>query len=311
MTELLSAFGQYQQPLSAEIENIHRNLNLTGNANVTTVAADATLSPLHAGLVEVDTSAGAVTLTLPTAVGNLGLTYIFKITVAGNSLTLDASGAELIDGATTLVVRQLYRTIEIRSDNSAWQVMSGLDNNPAGAILPFGGTAAPTGYLLCDGSSKLRADYPALYAAIGTAFGTADGTHFNLPDFRGRFLRGVDHAQARDPDRATRSAMNAGGNTGDNVGSIQDHQFDEHTHVQDEHNHTQNQHRHNSLAENYKAYLCNVTKSAGSADAIFNGTGQYTSYTTPTNVATTATNQNTGGNETRPINAFVEYIIRY
>ena len=30
-----------------------------------------------------------------------------------------------------------------------------------------------------------------LFTAIGTAYGTADGTHFNVPDFRGIFPRGV------------------------------------------------------------------------------------------------------------------------
>jgi len=57
---------------------------------------------------------------------------------------------------------------------------------PTASILSFGGTSAPTGWLMCDGSSQLRANYSALFAAIGTAYGSVDGTHFNLPDFRGR-----------------------------------------------------------------------------------------------------------------------------
>ena len=45
----------------------------------------------------------------------------------------------------------------------------------------------PTNWLICDGSSLLRAGtYAALFAVIGTTYGTADGTHFNIPDFRGR-----------------------------------------------------------------------------------------------------------------------------
>ncbi len=92
---------------------------------------------------------------------------------------------------------------------------------PPGCILSFGGDVAPSGYLLCDGSSLLRATYAALFAVIGTAFGTADGTHFNLPDSRGRFLRFKDAGAGRDPDAGTRTAMAGGGATGDNVGSIQ------------------------------------------------------------------------------------------
>lgn len=62
---------------------------------------------------------------------------------------------------------------------------------PAGAVIPFAGAAAPTGFLLCDGSSKLRADYADLFTAISTTFGSADGTHFNVPDMRSRVPLGV------------------------------------------------------------------------------------------------------------------------
>jgi microcystin-dependent protein len=55
----------------------------------------------------------------------------------------------------------------------------------------YAGASAPTGWLLCDGASYLRADYAALFAVIGTTYGSADGTHFNVPDFRGRTPIGV------------------------------------------------------------------------------------------------------------------------
>ncbi|MCQ9208296.1 MAG: phage tail protein [Omnitrophica bacterium] len=94
-------------------------------------------------------------------------------------------------------------------------------NTPAGVILLFGGAAAPTGFLLSDGSSLLRASYSELFTAIGTAYGTAAGTHFNIPDLRGQFPRGVDGGAGVDPDAAGRTALQAGGNVGDNVGSKQ------------------------------------------------------------------------------------------
>jgi microcystin-dependent protein len=56
---------------------------------------------------------------------------------------------------------------------------------PAGAVLPFAGAAAPTGYLLCDGSAVSRTTYAALFAVLSTTFGVGDGsTTFNLPDMR-------------------------------------------------------------------------------------------------------------------------------
>lgn len=62
---------------------------------------------------------------------------------------------------------------------------------PAGTIQMFAGSAAPTGWLFCNGASLLRADYPDLFAVIGTTYGAADGTHFTLPDLRGRTPIGV------------------------------------------------------------------------------------------------------------------------
>lgn len=57
---------------------------------------------------------------------------------------------------------------------------------PAGTMTPYGGATVPDGWLECIGQSLLRADYPALFTAIGVTWGAADGTHFTLPDLRGR-----------------------------------------------------------------------------------------------------------------------------
>jgi len=92
---------------------------------------------------------------------------------------------------------------------------------PTGTILPFGGTVAPAGYLLCDGTEVQRSQYSALFAAVGEAFGSATNFTFTLPDMRGRFMRGVDGAATNDPDRNSRVAIAPGGNVGNNVGSLQ------------------------------------------------------------------------------------------
>lgn len=102
---------------------------------------------------------------------------------------------------------------------------------PLGTIVATARSTAPSGWLLCDGSAVSRATYADLFTAIGTTFGEGDGTTtFNLPDLRGRFLRGVDLGAGRDPDVSTRSAMGSGGNAGDAIGSIQDDAFATHTH---------------------------------------------------------------------------------
>jgi hypothetical protein len=68
---------------------------------------------------------------------------------------------------------------------------------PAGVILPYGGTSAPTGWLLCDGSAVSRTSYATLFAVIGTSFGIGDGsTTFNLPNFTNRFPYGASTGSA-------------------------------------------------------------------------------------------------------------------
>jgi microcystin-dependent protein len=63
---------------------------------------------------------------------------------------------------------------------------------PPGAVTEYGGSSAPTGWLLCDGSAVSRSTYATLFSAIGTNYGAGDGsTTFNLPDLVGRIPVGL------------------------------------------------------------------------------------------------------------------------
>ncbi len=75
----------------------------------------------------------------------------------------------------------------------------------------------PSGYLECDGAAISRTSYSALFTLLGTVFGVGDGsTTFNLPDFRGEFLRGFDNGRGVDIGRL--------------IGSFQLDEFKSHTH---------------------------------------------------------------------------------
>lgn len=101
---------------------------------------------------------------------------------------------------------------------------------PTGKVDAFAGSTAPTGWLLCDGSSLLRATYPRLFSVIGTTYGAADGTHFNVPDCRGRFLIGV---KAADGD------FDALGETGGaKTKTLAEANMPAHTHTGPAHTHT-------------------------------------------------------------------------
>ena len=98
---------------------------------------------------------------------------------------------------------------------------------PVGTIIPFAGPnptqfADQGGWLYCNGDSLDRTVFAELFAAIGTNYGAPDGNHFNVPALQGMFLRGCSrNAPTTDPDVASRVALRLGGNTGPNVGSSQ------------------------------------------------------------------------------------------
>lgn len=61
-----------------------------------------------------------------------------------------------------------------------------------GEVKAYAGATAPTGFLFCHGQAVSRTTYSALYAVLGNSHGSGDGlTTFNLPDYRGSFLRGL------------------------------------------------------------------------------------------------------------------------
>ena len=64
-----------------------------------------------------------------------------------------------------------------------------------GVVKMYAGSAAPTGYLLCNGAAVSRTTYDDLFAVIGTTWGVGDSsTTFNIPDICGAAPAGVGAA---------------------------------------------------------------------------------------------------------------------
>ncbi len=215
-----------------------------------------------------------------------------------------------------------------------------------GKVEAFAGDASsvPVGWLLTDGSAVSRAVFADLFAVIGSTHGEGDGaTTFNVPDYRGRFLRGVDGAAGRDPNSGGRSAMNAGGNSGNAVGSVQGGattrptanfttvSSGSHSHGMlsaGSHNHSVGfggTHSHNAGdlvvrspnedgdangSPRWAAQRFNVfTASAGSHSHSVSFTGSH-AHTISASGSHSHT-QGIGDAETRPINAYVNWIVKY
>lgn len=93
---------------------------------------------------------------------------------------------------------------------------------PAGLMVPYTGGAAPSGWLLCDGSAVSRTTYARLFAAIGGTFGSGDNsTTFNLPDMRGRVPAGRDNMGGSAAIRLTSGGSGVDGSTVGASGGIQ------------------------------------------------------------------------------------------
>jgi len=239
--------------------------------------------------LQVDDEANDATPFVVDSLGNVGV----QTTMPTVSLDVNTTDAIGMPNGTTAQRPVVANTGDMRF-NSTLNLMEYYNGTkwvsisiiPAGSMQPFGGVAGvtPTGWLTCDGSAVNRTAYADLYAVIGTNYGEGDGvTTFNLPDLRGRFLRGADNGAGNDPDATVRTASNIGGNAGDAVGSLQGDEIINHAH---------------------NASVNNVPY------------GYDTGSAYPGSMITNATNGNkntgsTGGSETRPKNVNVNFIIKY
>jgi len=117
-------------------------------------------------------------------------------------------------------------------DGSSGQVLSTdgsgqLDWSSAfssGMLVPYAGSSAPSGWLLCYGQAVSRSIYSALFSAIGTTYGAGDGsTTFNLPDLRGRVIAGQDDMGGTSADRLTNQTDGIDGDTLGAIGGAETH----------------------------------------------------------------------------------------
>ncbi|MBF0238566.1 MAG: tail fiber protein, partial [SAR324 cluster bacterium] len=227
--------------------------------------------------------------------GNVGIgttSPAYKLDVVGTSNMQGKIQSQDIVAATD-------NSYELGSSSVKWKKVHAVDVSlPPGLIMPSAvpghNTTPPTGWLYCEGSAVSRTTYADLFTAIGTTYGSGDGsTTFNLPDYRGYFLRGMADGQTKDPDRATRTDR-GDGITGDVVGTKQ-----------------------TEAVTPQAVYVAGKQLSFGTVSTgetafmrinenpLYDGKGYNGTWGAWSN-ATTG-----GGNETRPLNINVVYLIKY
>ncbi len=88
---------------------------VTKTANYTATTDDHT--------IRVDTTGGNVTIALPAASGNAGRMFVIKKTVAANTVTVDPSGAETIDGSSTITLTSQYEHVRVQCNGTSWDLI--------------------------------------------------------------------------------------------------------------------------------------------------------------------------------------------
>ena len=121
--------GNREYALRCQLQNLEDVVSALGAARTNAVGVvTVTTTTYTAGaatviLVDDDTAGGAVTITLPTAVGRKGIQYIVKKLGTTATVTVDADGSELIDGDLTAVIPTQYESATLVSDDLNWAVI--------------------------------------------------------------------------------------------------------------------------------------------------------------------------------------------
>jgi microcystin-dependent protein len=133
----------------------------------------------------------------------------------GNAYLLNSSGSEYLVGTAAAV--------------------------PSGTVLPYAGSSAPSGYLLCNGANVSTTTYAALYAVIGYSFsgGSSPGSGlFSLPNMARSVPMGAGGT-------GTGTIGNAVGNTGGEENhTLSIAELASHNHIDTGHQHNMAEHTH-------------------------------------------------------------------
>ena len=236
--------------------------------------SDAGLDVVNGLPIRLQDSSGApfVSLKSPSSLsGNVALTLPSSIT-NGGFLQTDGSG------------------------NLSFQIVAGV---PTGAVFCVAVATIPTGYLECNGAAVNRTTYAALFSFIGTQYGAGNGSStFNLPDLRGEFVRGFDNGRGVDSGRGIGSSQ-----SGQNLSHDHDADASATSNVSDP------GHRHPSRGYGNDDDGGNQFTGSGNNSVRNNAIEDATTgISVATNVSIDVDND--GGNEARPRNVAMMYIIK-
>lgn len=171
---------------------------------------------------------------------------------------------------------------------------------PSGCVSSFAMASAPTGWIVCDGSAISRTTYSVLFSAISTTWGAGNGsTTFNIPDLRGSFLRGTG-------SHGTQQMADTNPYAGPAVGAFEADDEGGHTHTGPSHTHAYN-HQH-SIPFGHTSNPSNSRLGSSNHNA---ANFWINNFSGNTGSGGTGASGSTGGDESRPFNAGIQWCIKY
>ena len=219
------------------------------------------------------------------------------------TFTPSATGNQSFKTNTGLKFNSANGTLTATSFAGNGANLTGVVAVPTGAIMAWPTESIPSGWLKCQGQAVARSTYSDLFSTLGVIYGAGDGSStFNLPDYRGEFLRGRAEGSANDPDRGSRTDR-GDGNGGDNVGTKQDYAVVNHSHGNNSGGNSNYGYNNNSnntgqFSKSGHGYYANQCHSGGIVHNMSYGSNY-------ANVNGHVTN-----NEVRPRNVYVHWIIK-
>lgn len=191
---------------------------------------------------------------------------IFSNNTNADANLVNANFSSIVNWLNTNVIQPdsanftVFPTLPTGSPSNAYHAVpkNYVDNFfPAGSIVMYSSTIAPTGWVACNGATfdGTNAIYAKLYSIIGLSYGGTVSTAFKVPDLSGRVPVGFGAGSG-----LTSRALNDQGGAETHV--LTEAQLASHNHTQNSHNHTQDAHNHTQNAHTHLQNAHNHTQNA-------------------------------------------------
>ena len=253
---------------------------------------------------------GGKLASLAISTAQLAATAVTTAKIANDAITSD----KITDGSiiTALIANDAVEPNKVNQTTAA-----GWGFTPAGTVIWYAGSTAPTGYLKANGDSipngsgtvqGVTTDFAGLYAVVGA----------NVPDLRGEFIRALDDGRGVDDSRGIRTAQTdvieshthvaTTGTDGAHTHTFTTDNDGAHTHTMSygfdaEHGGPSSQIKEQGQTDNPQTHTTSSTSHQHS------GTTNTTNSTHTHNIA--VQNNANGGTETRPRNVALLACIKY